>query len=328
MDVFWTLPPVSRTITALAVGVSALGYSGLIDLSNYVFVSQWVFTMKMVPQLWRVVTGFLITKPKFGILLDPYFLYQYGSGLERESSRFSQPGDFFVYTAFLASIIVTTSDYLLAQPILLAEAIPGTEGEYPCTLCRSVIRKIQKGRVWCVSMVGMLLEKALRMLSISLGGELYANIARVKATAGAAFGSYTFLPALSLAYAYTYAQENPTRKVSFFVVTFDCKFLPYAMLAMSFVMDGPGTALVQICGLLAAHMYDFLTRIWPTFGGGKNYIFTPQIVRSWFGATPGSVQNRGYGHAVQGRGAAPSTGASTSVRNAWGSMGPGRRLGG
>ncbi|KAH9860129.1 hypothetical protein IAQ61_011913 [Plenodomus lingam] len=254
MDVFWTLPPVSRTITALAVGVSALGYSGLIDLSNYVFVSQWVFTMKMVPQLWRVVTGFLITKPKFGILLDPYFLYQYGSGLERESSRFSQPGDFFVYTAFLASIIV--------------------------------------------------------------------------ATAGAAFGSYTFLPALSLAYAYTYAQENPTRKVSFFVVTFDCKFLPYAMLAMSFVMDGPGTALVQICGLLAAHMYDFLTRIWPTFGGGKNYIFTPQIVRSWFGATPGSVQNRGYGHAVQGRGAAPSTGASTSVRNAWGSMGPGRRLGG
>ncbi|KAH9872753.1 hypothetical protein J1614_005147 [Plenodomus biglobosus] len=256
MDVFWTLPPVSRTITALAIVVSAAGYSGLINLSTYIFVSQWVFTMKMVPQLWRVVTAFLITKPKFGILMDPYFLYQYGSGLERESSRFSQPGDFFVYTAFVASIIV--------------------------------------------------------------------------AIAGGLFGSYTFLPALSLAYAYTFAQENPTRKVSFFVITFDSKFLPYAMLAMSFVMDGPDTALVQLCGLLAAHLYDFLTRIWPTFGGGKNYIFTPQIVRGWFGATPGSVQNRGYGHAVQGRGAAagaPSTGASTGVRNAWGSMGPGRRLG-
>ncbi|KAF2854381.1 Der1-like protein [Plenodomus tracheiphilus IPT5] len=310
MDVFWTLPPVSRTITALAVVVSGAGYSGLINLSTFVFVSQWVFTVKMVPQIWRAVTGFLITKPKFGILLDPYFLYQYGSGLERESSRFSQPGDFFVYTAFLASIIV---------PILLAEAIPGTEGEYPCTSCRSVIRKIKKGRVWCASMVGLLLEKALRMRSISLGG----------ATAGGVLSSYTFLPALSLAYAYTYAQENPTRKVSFFVITFDSKFLPYAMLAMSFVMDGPQTALVQLCGLLAAHLYDFLTRIWPTFGGGKNYITTPQIVRGWFGATPGSVQNRGFGHAVQGRGAAsaPSTGASTGVRNAWGSMGPGRRLG-
>ncbi|KAI8940819.1 hypothetical protein NX059_002081 [Plenodomus lindquistii] len=255
MDVFWTLPPVSRTITAMAVAVSGLGYSGLLNLSNYVFVSPWVFTTKMVPQIWRAATAFLITKPKFGILLDPYFLYQYGSGLERESSRFSQPGDFFVYTAFLCTFIT--------------------------------------------------------------------------ATAGGILGSYTFLPALSLAYAYTYAQENPTRKVSFFVVTFDSKFLPYAMLAMSFVMDGPEPALSQVCGLLAAHLYDFLTRIWPTFGGGKNYITTPQIVRGWFGATPGSVQNRGFGHAVQGRGGAPasSTGASTGVRNAWGSMGPGRRLG-
>jgi len=246
----------------LAVVVSAAGYSGLISLYHYVFVGQYVFTVKMVPQLWRAVTGFLVTKPKFGILMDPFFLYQYGSGLERESPRFSQPGDFFVYTAFVGSVIV--------------------------------------------------------------------------ATAGGVLGAFTFLPALSVAYAYTYAQENPTRKVSFFVITFDAKFLPFALLAMSFVMDGPDSALTQLCGLLAAHLYDFLTRIWPTFGGGKNYIFTPQIVRGWFTASPGSVQSRGFGHAVQGSGrtagapgsGAPSTtGASTGVRNAWGQMGPGRRLG-
>jgi len=198
MDVFWTLPPVSRTITAAAVVVSAAGYSGLLSLYHYIFVSQYVFTVSMLPQLWRLFTAFLITKPKFGILLDPYFLYQYGSSIERESPRFKDPGDFFVYTLFLGSVIVVsthcTHAYIassiastqlsatsrlrskspphICPPSLLflAEAVPGTEEEYPCTSCGSVIRNHIKGLVWCVGMVGLSLEKALRMLSISQGG--------------------------------------------------------------------------------------------------------------------------------------------------------------
>lgn len=257
MDVFWTLPPVSRTITALSIVVSALGYGQIISLYQYIFATRFVFTTKIVPQLWRVFTAFLITKPKFAILLDPYFLYQYGSALERESSRFTQPGDFFVYTMFVGSVIV--------------------------------------------ALAGVLLD------------------------------GYTFLPALSLAYAYTFAQDNPTRQVNFFIVNFDAKYLPFALAFMTFVVDGPEAAYTQATGLLAAHLYDFLTRIWPAFGGGKNYIFTPQVVKRWFGAKPGSVQDRGYGHAVQGRGrdagsSEPSTGRSTGA--AFGSMGPGRRLGG
>ena len=109
MDVFWSLPPVSRTITAAAVALSGLGYGGIISLYPYIFVGDYVFTLRTVPQIWRCVTAFLITKPKFAILLDPYFLYQYGSGLERESSRFSGPGDFFVYTMFVGSVIVVSS---------------------------------------------------------------------------------------------------------------------------------------------------------------------------------------------------------------------------
>lgn len=152
---------------------------------------------------------------------------------------------------------------------------------------------------------------------------------RVKATAGGILNQYTFLPSLSLAYAYTFAQDNPTRSVSFFVITFESKYLPFAMLFMAFVMDGPDAALGQLMGLLAAHLYDFLTRIWPTFGGGKNYIRTPEMVKRWFGAAPGSVQNRGYGHVVQGRGgaAAAQPSAARATGNAWGGMGPGRRLG-
>ncbi|EAT83242.2 hypothetical protein SNOG_09050 [Parastagonospora nodorum SN15] len=214
MDVFWTLPPVSRTITALAVSVSALGYGGIISLSNYVFFKPFVFTTKIVPQLWRPLTAFLITKPKFGILMDPYFCYQYGSGLERESARFTQPGDFAVYTAFCASFII--------------------------------------------------------------------------ATAGGFLNSYTFLPALTQSYAYTFAQDNPTRQVNFFIINFDAKFLPFALLFMTFIVDGPDSAAAQLTGLLAAHLYDFLTRIWPTFGGGKNYIVTPNFVKRLFNAGVGS----------------------------------------
>ncbi|KAH4897405.1 derlin [Parastagonospora nodorum] len=258
MDVFWTLPPVSRTITALAVSVSALGYGGIISLSNYVFFKPFVFTTKIVPQLWRPLTAFLITKPKFGILMDPYFCYQYGSGLERESARFTQPGDFAVYTAFCASFII--------------------------------------------------------------------------ATAGGFLNSYTFLPALTESYAYTFAQDNPTRQVNFFIINFDAKFLPFALLFMTFIVDGPDSAAAQLTGLLAAHLYDFLTRIWPTFGGGKNYIVTPNFVKRLFNAGVG-VQNRGFGHVVQGqaRASGAATGgpsAAAGVSNRWGSVGPGRRLGG
>jgi Derlin-2/3 len=73
MDVFWTLPPVTRTITAAAVVVSALGYANIIDLMRFVFISQAVFTVKMVPQAWRLITGFFITKKGMAIALDPYF---------------------------------------------------------------------------------------------------------------------------------------------------------------------------------------------------------------------------------------------------------------
>ena len=43
----------------------------------------------------------------------------------------------------------TTSNYLPAQPQSLAEAVPGIEGEYPCTSRSPVIRKINKG-LWGV----------------------------------------------------------------------------------------------------------------------------------------------------------------------------------
>lgn len=128
-----------------------------------------------------------------------------------------------------------------------------------------------------------------------------------------------------MAITYTFAQDNSARMVTFFVVTIQAKYLPYLLLLVTFVMDGPGPAMHQGTGLLAAHLYDHLTRIWPTFGGGRNPIFTPRFVKEYFGG--GGVrpapQARNYGVAFGAPGEARSTGTS------WGAgRGTGRRLGG
>ena len=152
-------------------------------------------------------------------------------------------------------------------------------------------------------------------------------------------GGPMLLSALTLALAYTYAQDNPNRQVSYFIVTFSVKWLPYVMLAMSFVMAGPQEALIQSTGLVAAHTYNFLTKIWPEYGGGRRYISTPQTVRKWF-AQPGiTATRRGAGTAYNAGSAGNqnvpqrqtgSGGGWTSgmTGSGWTSRGQGRRLGG
>jgi Derlin-2/3 len=143
-----------------------------------------------------------------------------------------------------------------------------------------------------------------------------------KATAGFYLKGYVFLQPLILAFAYTFSQDNPNSNVSIYIVTFQAKYLPFALLILTFILDGPNAALNQATGLVAAHLYDFLTRIWPTFGGGKNYIQTPAFVKRWFMDGTRPVQSRSYGTAFGRREQAPGN------ENWSGQRGPGRRLGG
>jgi len=77
------------------------------------WITDHVFTWRALPEIWRFVTPFFITGPKFGLLMDPYFLWTYASQLELEASRFSQPGDFFTYITFVCSVIVVSTVHLL-----------------------------------------------------------------------------------------------------------------------------------------------------------------------------------------------------------------------
>ena len=86
-----------------------LVHGGFLSPYYVVFLKDTIFTVKRLPEIWRLITPFLLTGPKFGLLMDPYFLYTYGSGLERGSPRFTEPGSFFVYNAFVMSFILVRS---------------------------------------------------------------------------------------------------------------------------------------------------------------------------------------------------------------------------
>jgi Derlin-2/3 len=121
-------------------------------------------------------------------------------------------------------------------------------------------------------------------------------------------------------------------KATFFVITIPAQWMPYAMLLMTFVMAGPGAAKIQATGLVAAHLHDFLTRIWPTFGGGRNLVPTPEFIKRRYQTTQPTVTSRPYGTAFaqpQRADSGPASGSSAGVLpESWRNRGSGHRLGG
>ncbi|KAL4883102.1 hypothetical protein BJY04DRAFT_206694 [Aspergillus karnatakaensis] len=239
MDDFWSLPPVSRTLTALTFVESALVHSQSISYYLVPFIPKLLF--KFRSEIWRVGTPFLLTDPKLNFVFDLYFLYTYSSRLESGSPRFSTPGSFFVYVLFVATVIMDS--------------------------------------IWG--------------------------------------------PGCS-------HRDNKGTRTMFFVVEIPTLLLPWARLALTFVVSGWYRASIEFTGIVAAHLYDFLTRIYPTFGGGKNYISTPGFVRRWFTRSLRGGQERVYGQAFRppNEDGESSSGWTSAVRGAWDSRGSGRRLGG
>jgi len=152
--------------------------------------------------------------------------------------------------------------------------------------------------------------------------------------AGLILQSFVFTQALLLAFIYTYAQDNRGRKVHFIFFQIPAELLPWAMLAMTLMMGGTSATLQQGSGLLAAHLYDFLTRLYPTMQGGRNYIQTPSFVRRYFTANRATTTQRAYGTSFrpppQNQPSPSSSRGWTSgfTSNAWTGRGGGHRLGG
>lgn len=81
--------------------------------------------------------------------------WQYTTKLELDSPRFSQPGDFATYVAFICAIILVSQSVSL-QPsfiehlaflpgqVLVSDSVPGERGRLPLRDVQSIIRISQK----------------------------------------------------------------------------------------------------------------------------------------------------------------------------------------
>ena len=104
MDVYYNIPPITRALVTATVVLSVGVHASIISFFRVVYLPQQTF-WSFPPEIWRPVTSFFVTGAGLSLLLDPYFLYTYGSSLETESARFPRKEDFVWYILFNMGII-------------------------------------------------------------------------------------------------------------------------------------------------------------------------------------------------------------------------------
>lgn len=146
----------------------------------------------------------------------------------------------------------------------------------------------------------------------------------------AGLNSLFYMNGLILAMTYTVTQDQRGQKAQYFVLTIPAQALPICMIVVAALMAGPYKALVEVEGLVAAHLYDFLSRLWPEFGNGPRLLRIPAWLERLV-QTPRVLQ-RGFGTAVR-PGNTASTGSSSGMDkggplpDSWRTRGRGQRLG-
>lgn len=143
-------------------------------------------------------------------------------------------------------------------------------------------------------------------------------------------GAYLFTSALVLAFAYTSCQDDRGMKATFYIMQIPAQWMPFAMILMILIMDSPQQAMIAATGLVAAHLHDFLTRLWPEFGGGTNLVPTPAFIKRLFQTQRTTVTHKGYGTSIaQPESSGSGSGSSGGVLpESWKARGSGHRLGG
>lgn len=112
MDAYWQLQPLARTLATAIFVTSIGGHLGLIP-TGWLFFHSSLAIFHMPPQIWRFLTTFLLSGPQLGIILDPYFVYQYLSQIESGNPKFQRKEDVLWY-------LITVSGFILVGPSLCA----------------------------------------------------------------------------------------------------------------------------------------------------------------------------------------------------------------
>lgn len=120
--------------------------------------------------------------------------------------------------------------------------------------------------------------------------------------------------------------------MNFFFFQVPAQTVPYCIILASMLSSGdPSGVPSQLTGIVAAHLYDFLTRLWPTFGGGSNLLPTPGFMSRLLGATrvePAyGTAGRTTGPGGAGRASSSGTNTGSVLPDSWKTRGSGYRLG-
>ena len=143
-----------------AIGAeSLLVHGGLVSGYRVMFYLPYLWKFPF-PELWRLITPFLLTGGGFNALWDIYMFWTYATQLELNSPRFTQPGDFATYVGFIAISILVSPSLSIVDPVcpytspfcpfrnLCLIRFLVSEEDYPCVTYCPVIRKIPKGFMW------------------------------------------------------------------------------------------------------------------------------------------------------------------------------------
>mmetsp|Transcript_22873 Transcript_22873/g.91537 ORF Transcript_22873/g.91537 Transcript_22873/m.91537 type:complete len:271 (-) Transcript_22873:1443-2255(-) len=141
------------------------------------------------------------------------------------------------------------------------------------------------------------------------------------------FQSYVLAKCLIMAILQIWVRHNPTQEVRVIFITLRAFYLPLVMLGADFVFSGGKFPFLTLKGLLAGHMYYFLTEIVPRLPGYTHVLYAPQWFKGMFKQTPQTRQpSVGFFSGIQrGQGGtqAPAQPAAQGAHR-WGS---GNRLG-
>ncbi|KAG5519876.1 hypothetical protein PMAC_000153 [Pneumocystis sp. 'macacae'] len=105
--------------------------------------------------------------------------------------------------------------------------------------------------------------------------------------------SVVYFPALNLSICYFWSQRNLNTITSFWFFRIKARYLPFCMLLLSFFIDGFPVVLRDGCGLLSAHLYEFLTSTLPSCGGPR--LAVPRWFASFFPSNNQRIIRRPFG---------------------------------
>ncbi|EPS37637.1 hypothetical protein H072_8633 [Dactylellina haptotyla CBS 200.50] len=133
-------------------------------------------------------------------------------------------------------------------------------------------------------------------------------------------GGMIFCQTLGVAMAYSWGQRNRGRNVNFFFVGIKAQWLAWAIIGIT-AIQAPGAAFILTSGIVSAHLYEFLTVIWPRFGGGSNLLPTPSWFKFSFEGGPGTSSGGVGGTRAYGTGFDPRSRGAPAPRQAQGMFG-------